>query len=168
MSGIVSFMSGLPEFNWDLFIQVFTDLQDSTTTERLESLRQFLVSITKEIDSINRKRDAMGQKASNIDALLPLLDNYLRQNPDDVEVDLFRNILTTWRSSLKSEITESRPDEKLDRKYSIERKREALLQLQKVLGVLNDSLPEVQRLRKEAVDGKHVVSPGSVKATCNG
>ena len=137
MSGISAFLSGLSEQEWDVMFQVSQDLQDSTSQERLNSLRQFLQTLSREIDHINRKRDALGYKVDNIDALLPMIHRYLEKNPDDLEIELFKNVLSGWRSSLKSEITSMRPNGKLDKKYDTEQKRNLLLQMSELVKRLN-------------------------------
>ena len=115
MPGLNNFMRGLSNSQWDTMIQVLHDLQDSTSPDRLESLRQFLATLTREIESINRKRDAIGQKVANLDILLPVIDDRLKRE-SDLELEMFKNILLTWRSSLKKEITEDRPNGKLEKK----------------------------------------------------
>jgi len=162
MSGITAFLSGLSEQEWDVMFQVSQDLQDSTSQERLNSLRQFLQTLSREIDHINRKRDALGYKVDNIDALLPMIHRYLEKNPDDLEIELFKNVLSGWRSSLKSEITSMRPNGKLDKKYDTEQKRSLLLQMSELVKRLNGRIaantsdPEAQTIctdipSKEAV-----------------
>ena len=142
MSGISAFLSGLSEHEWDVMFQVSQDLQDSTSQERLNSLRQFLQTLSREIDHINRKRDALGYKVDNIDALLPMIHRYLEKNPDDLEIELFKNVLSGWRSSLKSEITSMRPNGKLDKKYDTEQKRGLLVQMSELVKKLNAKLTE--------------------------
>jgi hypothetical protein len=142
MSGLKNWMESMSGPHKDTLVQVVQDLQDSTSPDRLESLRQFLSTLTREIEAINRKRDAMGQKVSNIDVLLPLLDEQVRANPDNLEVDLFRNMLVVWRSALKTEIAEMRPDGKLEKKYDTERKRDLLGQLQGVVVQLSRCMSE--------------------------
>jgi hypothetical protein len=140
MSGISTFLSGLSEHEWDVMFQVSQDLQDSTSQERLNSLRQFLQTLSREIDHINRKRDALGYKVDNIDALLPMVHRYLEKNPDDLEIELFKNVLSAWRSSLKSEITSMRPNGKLDKKYDTEQKRSLLIQMSELVKRLNEKI----------------------------
>lgn len=142
MSGISAFLGGLSEQEWDVMFQVSQDLQDSTSIERLNSLRQFLQTLSREIDHINRKRNALGYKVDNIDALLPMIHRYLEKNPDDLEIELFKNVLSAWRSSLKSEITSMRPNGKLDKKYDTEQKRSLLIQMSELVRRLNEKITE--------------------------
>jgi hypothetical protein len=142
MSGISSFLGNLSEQEWDVMLQVSQDLQDSTSPERLNSLRQFLQTLSREIDHINRKRDALGYKVDNIDALLPMVHRYLEKNPDDLEIELFKNVLSAWRASLKSEITSMRPNGKLDKKYDTEQKRNLLIQMSDLVKRLNERMVE--------------------------
>lgn len=148
MSGISAFLGGLSEQEWDVMFQVSQDLQDSTSIERLNSLRQFLQTLSREIDHINRKRDALGYKVDNIDALLPMIHRYLEKNPDDLEIELFKNVLSAWRSSLKSEITSMRPNGKLDKKYDTEQKRSLLVQMSELVRRLNEKITESNNASK--------------------
>jgi predicted nucleic acid-binding Zn-ribbon protein len=143
MAGIRDFLKVLPDTRLDFVVNVITDLQDSTSGARIEKLRQFLSALTFEIDGINRKRDALGQKVANIDTLLPILDENLKSSPD-LEMELLRNTLLGWRASLKGEIAELRPNGKLEKKYDTERKRDLLIQLQSVASQLNE---QMQRAR---------------------
>jgi hypothetical protein len=157
MPGIEGFLKELPEAQWDVVVQVMNDLRDSTSPDRVESLRQFLQTLNREIDAINRKRDAIGQKVDNIDALLPVIDGC--RKPDDLELNLFRNLLLGWRASLKAEIIESRPEGKLEKKYDTERKRDLLQQLaglvQQLSGVMADARkPKVQSLCTPPTEGE--------------
>jgi hypothetical protein len=142
MSGISTFLSELSEHEWDVMFQVSQDLQDSTSQERLNSLKQFLQTLSREIDHINRKRDALGHKVDNIDAIFPMIHRYLEKNPGDLEIELFKNVLSAWRSSLKSEITSMRPNGKLDKKYDTEQKRSLLIQMSELVRHLNGKLAE--------------------------
>ena len=144
MAGISDFLTALKETEWDILLQVMHDLQDGTSPERLESQRQFLASLTREIDAINKKRDALGQKVENVDVLMPILDDQIRKNPC-MELELFRSMLAAWRSSLKTEINETRPNGKLEKKYDTERKRDFLIQLQSISTTLGKTVSEVKR-----------------------
>jgi hypothetical protein len=136
MSGISDFLSRLSEPQWDSVLLVIQELQDSAAPERMESLRKFLVSLNVEIDQINRKRDVLGQKADNIKAVVFMIEGYLKGNPD-LEVELLKNVLVMWESSLRLEIAELRPSEKLEKKYDTERKRNFLVQIQALVSNLN-------------------------------
>jgi hypothetical protein len=163
MSGISAFLSGLSEQEWDVMFQVSQDLQDSTSIERLNSLRQFLQTLSREIDHINRKRDALGYKVDNIDALLPMIHRYLEKNPDDLEIELFKNVLSAWRSSLKSEITSMRPNGKLDKKYDTEQKRSLLIQMSELVKRLNEKIAESNNDSKAQTICTEPASPEAVK-----
>lgn len=136
MAGIREFFQALTDTQWDSMVRVVQDLQDSSSVERLESLRNFLLNLTKEIDTINRRRDALGQKVENIGAMITSIDAYLKENPTNIEVILFRFILVMCRSFLRGEVVELRPSEKLEKKYDTERKREILLNLQSLVSSL--------------------------------
>jgi hypothetical protein len=144
MAGLSDFLKTLPEARWDSVVNVMHDLQDSTSPERVESLRQFLGTLTNEINQINRKRDALGQKVANIDAFIPVVDEFLKQH-QDLEVDLFKNVLLSWKAMLKSEISELRPNGKLEKKYDTERKRDTLTQLGGLLTQLNQRMKDSNR-----------------------
>jgi len=147
MSGIYEFFRDLSETQWDSVVRVIQDLQDSASTERLESLRAFLASLTREIDNINRRRDALGQKIENIDAFMRTLDDYTRKNPDNVEAVLFRSILTLWKSQLRSEVADLRPSDKLEKKYDTERKRELLTQISALVSSISTQMTDAQAKR---------------------
>lgn len=151
MSGIYEFFRGLSDTQWDGVVRVMQDLQDSSSAERIESLRGFLVSLTREIDNINRRRDALGQKIENIDAFLRTLDEYIGKNPQNVEASLFRSILVLWKSQLRSEVASLRPSDKLEKKYDTERKREMLTQISSLVFSLSSRMTDVQAERS---DGK--------------
>ena len=160
MPGVSGFLKSLPEVRWDSVLSVMHDLQDSTSHERIESLRHFLNTLTREIDQINRKRDALGHKVANIDALIPPLETYLKTNSDDLEVELFKNILLGWRANLKTEISELRPNGKLEKKYDTEKKRELLIQLQSLVSKLTNQMKSVQN---ESANGLHPEPKESVR-----
>lgn len=143
MAGITDFLKALPEMKWDSVVNVMHDLQDSTSQERIESLRRFLQDLNREIDQINRKRDALGQKVANIDQLIPTIENAVRVNPS-LELELFKNVLLGWKAALKAEISELRPNGKLEKKYDTERKRDLLIQLQSLVGQLSQHMTVVR------------------------
>jgi len=153
MAGLQEFIKGLPESRMDSVFNVVHDLQDSTAPERIESLRQFLYTLTREIDQINRKRDALGQKVANIEGLLPAIEEHLRVTPN-LEVELFKNILLGWRAALKNDIAELRPNGKLEKKYDTERKRDLLVQLQSVVEKFN------ALVRSKGADSLHSTKAG--------
>jgi len=140
----------LTDTQWDSMVRVVQDLQDSTSAERLSSLRSFLASLTKEIDLINKRRDALGQKIENIDAAVSVLDAHIRDDPQNMEAVLFRFILIMWRGQLKVDITDLRPTEKLEKKYDAERKRDLLTQLQALVSSLGVELRGIQTERSGA------------------
>lgn len=139
MPGISEFLDNLTDPQWDTIVRVIQDLQDSVSPERLESLRKFLASLNLEIDQVNRRRDALGQKVENIEVALQVIDKGLHVNPD-LEVELFKSILSMWKANLRVEIADLRPSEKLEKKYDTERKRELLIQIQALVSNLNVEL----------------------------
>lgn len=147
MAGIYEFFQNLTDTQWDTMVRVVQDLQDSTSGERLASLRSFLSSLTKEIDLVNKRRDALGQKIENIDAAVAVLDSQIREDPKNMEAVLFRFILIMWRGQLKVDISDLRPTEKLEKKYDAERKRELLSQLQILISSLGVEMRDVQAER---------------------
>jgi len=143
MSGIRDFFQSLSESQGDVLVQMMNDLQDSTSALRMDNLQKFLTTLNHEIDEINRKRDALGHKAENIEAFLSLLEERIK-NHKDIELDLLHSLLLHWRMSLKLEIEELRPQTKLEKKYDTERKydtltelKEAAVHLVREMGVLN-------------------------------
>lgn len=136
MPGIAEFLAKLTDPQWDVVLMVVQELQDSAAPERMENLRKFLVTLNSEIDQINRKRDILGQKADNIKTVVNMVEGYLKGNPD-LEVELLKNVLVMWESSLRLEIAELRPSEKLEKKYDTERKRNFLVQIQSLVSNLN-------------------------------
>jgi hypothetical protein len=149
MAGMYEFFQSLTDTQWDSMVRVVQDLQDSTSVERLSSLRSFLSSLTKEIDMVNRRRDALGQKIENIDAAIAVLDSRIVENPQNMEAVLFRFILIMWRGQLKVDIADLRPSEKLEKKYDAERKRELLTQLQVLVSSLGVEMQDIQAERTE-------------------
>jgi|GEM_PF-5930597 len=149
MAGIYEFFEGLSDTQWDGIVRVMQDLQDSASGERIESLRAFLASLTREIDNINRRRDAIGQKIENIDVLLRTLDEYVRKHKDNVETVLFRSVLLLWKSQLRSEVASLRPSEKLDKKYDTERKRELLVQVASLVSSISSKMKDAQAERSD-------------------
>jgi len=150
MSGIYDFFQGLTSSQWDSMVRVVQDLQDSASAERMDSLRNFLASLTREIDAVNRRRDALGQKVENIEVILTHLDAHIRANPGNMEATLLRSILILWKSQLKIEVADLRPSEKLDKKYDTERKRELLAQLQVLVSSLSVEMGEAKAERASA------------------
>jgi hypothetical protein len=147
---LVSVLQDDSEKRWDAILLVAQDLQSSTAPERLNSLQNYVETLTAEIDQVNRKRDAKGQEAANIDEMLPILDGWITDHPDDLEVRLLRDVLVGWRASLKSEIEALRPDTKLHKKYDTERKLDLLTRLRETVDGLN------ARLRQARDGGVHM------------
>lgn len=163
MAGIGEFLTSLKETEWDVLIQVMHDLQDSTSPDRMESLRQFLQSLVREIDAINKKRDALGQKVENVEVLLPIVEEHLKHGPS-MELDLFKSLLCSWRSSLKTEINETRPSGKLEKKHDTERKRDFLLQLQSLTASMSKVVLDTKRPEKvRSVPPASMVPPEPTK-----
>lgn len=155
MAGIYEFFKDLSETQWDSVVSVMQDLQDSASAERIETLRAFLASLSREIDHMNRRRDALGQKIENIDAFMRTLDEYVRKNKNNVEVVLFRSILALWKSQLRSEVASLRPTEKLEKKYDTERKRELLSQISLLVSSVGSEMRSAQGARsKTEVEAK--------------
>lgn len=139
MAGIADFLNSLTETEWDSVLMVSQDLQDSTAPERIRSLNNYAKTLREEIDRENRKRDALGQKVENLNALLTLLDAEIEhgEQRESVEVRLLRDVLLGWRASLRMEIEALRPEEKLKKRYDTERKRDLLKQLRDTVESLN-------------------------------
>lgn len=144
MSGLLDFIQGLKDTEWDIMMQVMNDLSDSTSPDRLDSLRQFLKTLTREIDAINQRRDALGHRRDNVDALIGIIENRLKSKPD-INLLFFKNVLTNWKTSLQTEITETRPQLKLEKKYDTERKRDLLMELQPIVTKLGEAVSGIKR-----------------------
>lgn len=144
MAGIADFLSSLSETEWDAVLMVSQDLQDSAAPERIRALRNYAKTLREEIDAVNRRRDALGQKVENLNALLVLLDAEIKhgEQQGDIELGLLRDVLLGWRASLRAEIEALRPDEKLKKKYDTERKRDLLRQLRGTVEALNRLISE--------------------------
>ena len=140
MAGLTDFLKSLGEASQGDVLRVAHDLQDSTTPERLTSLQHFVQTISREIDAINARREALGHKVNNIEVALTQIEEWLGSHPDDVEMHLLSGVLTTWRGTLKAEMDEMRPTGKLEKKYDAERKMEVLRVLQETAGLLNERL----------------------------
>jgi hypothetical protein len=144
MAGLSEFISGLKDTEWDVLMAVMNDLSDSTSQDRLEALRLFLRTITREIDAVNHKRDALGHRRDNADALINIIDARIKQKPD-INLLFLKNVLTNWKTSLQTEIAETRPNLKLEKKYDTERKRDLLMELQPLVTQLGAILNELKR-----------------------
>jgi len=142
---IDDFLEGLSDHAWDTLLAVSNDLQDSASPGRIESLDKFLGQLRNEIDGVNRRRDAIGQKVADIDALIPAIDACLRECPDALDVSLFRHLLLGQRAIWKGEIEELRPEGKLRKKYDTERKRDLLVNLRATVIELNARLAAAPR-----------------------
>lgn len=137
---IPDFLSRLNEVEWDGFLMVVNDLQDGTAPDRLQVLGRFVHTLRREIDEVNSRRDALGQRVANIDSVLPCLDRHLAAAPGDLEARLLRDVLAGWRISLKSEIEEMRPDSKMEKKDSAARKLDLLTRLGETVRELNRAI----------------------------
>lgn len=153
MAGISNFLKSLSETGWDALLLVSQDLQDSTAPGRIRNLESYAKSLRDEIDEVNRKRDALGQKVDNLDDLLDLVDVRAKADPDDMEVGLLRDVLLGWRASLRADIEALRPDEKLRKKYDTERKCDLLKRLRTTVDSLNRLIVEAN-------------PPSRVRTTC--
>lgn len=134
---IPDFLSRMNEVEWDAFLMVVADLQDGTAPDRLQALGRFVHTLRREIDEVNARRDALGQRVANIDAAAPVLDRHLAAAPDDLESRLLRDVLAGWRLSLKAEIEELRPDGKMGKKDDAARKLDLLTRLSDTVRALN-------------------------------
>lgn len=155
MAGISDFLESLSETGWDTLLMVSQDLQDSTAPGRIRNLESYAKSLRDEIDEVNRKRDALGQKVDNLDDMLDLVDARAEADPDDMEMSLLRDVLLGWRASLRAEIEALRPDEKLRKKYDTERKHDLLKQLRTTVEALNRRILEANPSRKAQVTCAH-------------
>lgn len=149
MAGITDFLQNLfsldaGEVRCDALLRVVDDLQDSTAPDRLRNLRQYVETLTGEINRINRRRDTLGQRVANLDAIVPLLDEWLAAHSDDLEMRLLKDVLFGWRTYLHSQIEESRPGEKLRKRYDTERKLTLLDQLRDTVEALNRKIAEAR------------------------
>ena len=146
---IDDFLEGLGGAAWDTLVAVANDLQDSAAPARIESLDRFLGQLRSEIDGINRRRDGLGQKIANIDALLPAINTCLKECPDALDVALFRHLLLGQRAVWKAEVEDLRPDGKLKKKYDTERKRDLLKNMRTTVIELNARISKAAQ-REEA------------------
>ena len=137
MAGIADFLNSLTETGWDSVLLVSQDLQDSTSPKRILNLENFARTLRTEIDAVNQKRDALGHKVENLDALLNHLDAQIKDAPNDIELGLLRDVLLGWRSSLRADIEAMRPDDKLRKKYDTERKSDLLKKLRNTVEGFN-------------------------------
>lgn len=149
MAGIDDFLQNLfsldtGEVRCDALLRVVDDLQDSTSPDRLRNLQQYVETLTGEINKVNRRRDTLGQRVANLDAIMLPLEEWLVDHPDDLEVRLLKDVFLGWRTFLHSQIEESRPSEKLRKRYDTDRKLTLLLQLRDTVEALNQKIVMVR------------------------
>ena len=149
MGSIGDFVGSLTDAQHDAFMRVVQDLQDSAAPDRLETIRQFLTTLIREIEAVNKKRDAMGQKVANIDVLLPVLDDTLHAGGDPA-LEMFRTFLVAWRFTLKEEIAQTRPAAKLEKKLDTERKLDLLASVQPLVAALTREADAAAKPRERA------------------
>lgn len=130
-SSVRDFFAGLTDAQKDLFLSVTTDLQSSAPEDKLERLRNFHSQLKKEIDSINKRRQGLGEVLNNVESLMKLLSKHMEDN-DDLELSMFLGALQKVTADLKAEIAALKPEKKLEKKFDVARRMESLQQRQQL------------------------------------
>ena len=153
---IKDFYDGLSTPMKDLFVTVVNDLNFSASNDKIERLEDFQRQLKREIDEINRRRQALGVMASNVETLLARLEDY---GDDDLEIVMLRNNFERIIADIKAEVAATKPERKLEKKFDVSRRKEALLQRQALSEAListvidGDSLEDpVEGLPEEMTD----------------
>ena len=139
MATVRDFYSALPDAVKDLFVSVANDMQTSAPNDKIERLRLFLSQLKAEIDQINRRRQALGTQLNNVEYLLRELDKFMADG-GDFELQLFKGSLNALANELKGEIAALKPDNKLQKKFDVARRIEALLHRQRTAAHLIDGI----------------------------
>jgi len=140
MSDVKKFFTDLSDSDKDLFVSVVTDLQSSSPMEKIDRLRNFHAQLKTEIDSINRRRQALGGILNNSEVLLRKLDVHIAKNGETLDLVMFQSILQKVTADLKAEIAALKPEKKLAKKFDVARRTESLLQRQSLAGHLFDEV----------------------------
>jgi len=140
MSSVQDFYDKLSDVQKDIFLQMATDMQSSAPEEKLARLRSFHSKLKSEIDAINRRREGLGGMLNNVESLLKLLLDYTRKNGTSLELTLFRGSLEKLAQDLKAEVAATKPEKKLEKKFDVARRIEALMQRQDLSVQLFSSL----------------------------
>lgn len=128
---VKDFYNSLTGASKDIFASVVNEMQSSAPADKIERLTVFLNQLKMEIDAINKRRQAIGSQLNNIETLLKDLEKYQETN-NGLELQLFHGSIVSLINQFKSEIASLKPENKLQKKFDVTRKREALLQRQKL------------------------------------
>lgn len=118
MSELKTFYDGLSETNKEVFARMAGDLHTSSPQAKIEHLEDFLRQLKREIDEINRRREALGAALNNV---VKMKEEMVRIPPDksDLEVELMRSFLLERELELRTEIDALKPENKLEKKFDV-------------------------------------------------
>ena len=151
---VKDFYNSLTGASKDIFASVVNEMQSSAPEDKIERLTVFLNQLKLEIDAINKRRQAIGSQLNNIETLLKDLERYQETN-NGLELQLFHGSLISLINQFKGEISSLKPENKLQKKFDVARKREALLQRQKLAvhlagGVLDRKLFVTKNIKSDS------------------
>lgn len=132
MSSVKSFYDNLSNVQKDIFYSAVSGLQASATNEKIERLDVFHKQLKQEIDQINRKREALCTQSNDIELVLKLLNQYDNMENNCLELTMFRGMLQKVLYDLRVEVDTLKPEKKLAKKFEVARRKESLIQRQKL------------------------------------
>lgn len=170
MANVRKFFESLSDSQQDLFVAVTADLQAGAPPEKFERLKEYHANLKREIDAINKRREALGNVLSNVEALLKFITEYTKKEGENFELTMFHGALQKISADLKTEIAGLKPEKKLSKKFDVARRLEAMKQRQSLAGhifsdVLNPGkvIPSDERNKLPAGESPQLLPVGDVE-----
>jgi hypothetical protein len=115
----------------DTLVAVLQDMTQRASV-RIQEIDKVLADTVREIDRINRVREALSSEKERLQDLLDAVNKTMKDTDCDLELLLVRSVLATRLDALREKIAETRPDEMLKRKHDLVRERELLMEGQHI------------------------------------
>jgi len=136
--GVKDFFESMSESNKDLFYTVVNSIQASAPKDKIDRLDNFLQQLRKEIDQTNAHRQMLGSQVHQIEQVIKHLVSYAEQDTS-LEISLFLTTLQKIVNDLKIEIAALRPENKLEKKFDVARRKESLEQRRNLVMRIEDA-----------------------------
>lgn len=130
------FYDTLPESKKDILVQFANMLQSSAPPEKLERLRDFHAQLKEEIEAINRRRKAIADDLASAETIMAEIEQYTRKGNENADTATFQAYLTELIFTMKQEVEDLRPDNKLKKKFDVQKRIRLLTERQRVANML--------------------------------
>jgi|APIni6443716594_1056825.scaffolds.fasta_scaffold00025_7 septal ring factor EnvC (AmiA/AmiB activator) len=123
MGSIERFISTLPSTGHDDFVAILQAMSDGLYLSRIREIDAELAKLIVRIDEINDRRSKLSAQRALVERAMKRLEEYMRNDGADLEMQLFHMHLSNHLDRLKVRIADTRPDDDLKRKHDLTRER---------------------------------------------